>query len=34
LLAHDRIPACDAAVLAYISQLLLQTINGVRYEPS
>ena len=32
LLAQDRIPARDAAVLAYISQLLLQTINGVRYE--
>jgi hypothetical protein len=32
LLSQDRIPAREAAVLAYVSQLLLQTIDGVRYE--
>ncbi len=32
LLAQDRIPAREAAVLASISRLLLQSIEGVRYE--
>jgi hypothetical protein len=32
LLSQGRIPAREAAVLAYVSQLLLQTIDGVKYE--
>jgi hypothetical protein len=32
LLSQDRIPARQAAVLAYVSQLLLQTLDGVKYE--
>lgn len=32
LLSQDRIPARNAAVLACVSQLLLQSIEGVRYE--
>jgi hypothetical protein len=32
LLAQSRIQARDAVALAYISQLLLQTLDGVKYE--
>jgi hypothetical protein len=32
LLAQGRIQARDAVALAYISQLLLQTLDGVKYE--
>jgi hypothetical protein len=32
LLAENRIPTRDAAVLAYIGQLLLHTVNRVKWE--
>ena len=32
LLAERRIPPRDAAILAYIGQLLLQTLKGVKWE--
>ncbi len=32
LVAHDRIPPRSAATLAYIGQLLLRTLPGVRQE--
>lgn len=32
MLAQGRMQARDAATLAYISQLLLQTLHGVKYE--
>ncbi len=32
LLAQGRLQARDAVALAYISQLLLQTLDGVKYE--